>query len=284
MVHMMTDIFEKWFAEYTAEIRSHISTGKANTERGWSSKDIPAVLDEVDLKITHTYLVKEHCIEIAQWLGFTNEDIELAAIVGLFHDLGRFRQALNYGTMDDRITGLHGEMSADIFLNDAPKDGLTSDDIELISAALRYHNLYKVPCGLSQRTMMFCKLVRDGDKLDIFRFYVDSIKSVEKRIFRFIMSEEDGNYSTEMLEGVLSGKNLQVSGIRNKNDRKLVQVSLVFDMNFGYTLQKMLKENYLADFCGISSGTADRVMQKVYDYATQWMKERVALNIQKDKQ
>ncbi|MCL2399908.1 MAG: HD domain-containing protein [Defluviitaleaceae bacterium] len=276
---MVVDIFHNWFAGYTIEVRNQISdyynVSSDLTEWGWPVKDTSAVIDEVDLKITHTYQVIDNCVEIAKWLELPDRDIKLAKIIGMFHDLGRFRQALNYGTMDDRITGLHGEMSADIFLNDAPKDGLTSDDIEIIAASLRYHNLFKLPCGLSQRATLFCKLVRDGDKLDIFRFYIDCIKNTEKRNFRFIMSDGEGDYSPEMLEGVLNGKNLMVGGINNKNDRKLVQISLVYDMNFGYTFQKMLEKEYLAMFTGINNGTADNVMQKAYTYATEWMKERV---------
>lgn len=285
-------MYDDWFAGYTAEVRDRISGADIVqlaplTEWGWNVAEKPAVLDEVDLKIEHTYRVKDRCIEIARWLKLSDRDIELAATIGLFHDLGRFRQALRFGTMDDRVTGSHGQMSADIFLQDAPKGKLKGDEISVIADALKYHNVFKLPGSLKGRSLFFTQLARDGDKLDIFRFYTDKIDKKEKRGFRFIMSEEDGEYSPDMLEGVLCGKNLKVSGIRNKNDRKLMQISLVYDLNFGYSFQWMLEKDYLAIIAGVCGGSAadkslnpldplnpDETIQKVYNYATEWMKAR----------
>lgn len=250
-------MYEKWFAGYTAQICSRISG---------------ASLIEADLKTEHSYLVRDRCREIAQSLNLPERDIELATVIGLFHDLGRFRQALNFGTMDDRITGPHGEMSADVFREEAPKDGLSDEEIEIIDCALRYHNVFRLPQSLSGRPLLFTQIARDGDKLDIFRFYTDK---KESRGFRFIMSEEPGECSPEMLEGALNGENLRVSGIRNASDRKLMQVSLVYDLNFGYSFEWMLKKDYLAVITGVSDGTADTAMHRVYDYATSWIKKKL---------
>ena len=273
------DIYEKWFAGYTAEIRRCISGASVTqsgplTEWGWNFTELPSVLDEVDLKIEHTYLVRDRCKEIAEWLKLDARDIALASIIGLFHDLGRFRQALQFGTMDDRVTGSHGEMSANIFLYDVPKDTLNDDEISIISDALRYHNVFKLPKTLVKRNLLFTQLARDGDKLDIFRFYTDK---QEKRRFRFIMSEDPGEYSKAMLDGVLKGENLRISGIKNKNDRKLMQISLIYDMNFGYSFQWMLDKDYLAAITKADDHATDDAMQAVYAYATQWMAERISL-------
>jgi len=235
---------------------------------------LPAILDEVDLKIEHTYLVRKHCENIAGWLDLPEADVRLAAIIGLFHDLGRFRQAIQFGTMDDRVTGSHGQMSADIFMYDTPKDGLSDEEISIIADSLRFHNVFKLPGVLKGRTLLHTQLARDGDKLDIFRFYTDFS---EKRRFRFIMSEGEGEYSEDMLEGVLQGKNLKVSGIRNKNDRKLMQISLVYDINFGYSFKWMLEKDYLALIGSGPEGILDKKMEKVYNYATKWMEERAEL-------
>ena len=256
--------YEKYFNDYSKEMRSKTS--------GWP--DIQSVLDEVDLKIEHSYMVRDRCVKIAKWLKLPGRDTELAAIAGLYHDLGRFRQAREFGTMSDSITGSHGDMSADIFLNEALKDGLSPEEIELIADSIRWHNRFKLPENLPPRTTLFAKLVRDGDKLEIFNFYTDK---AEKRSFRFVMPTKDGDYSPEMLEGVLKGENLSVSGIRSKNDRKLMQISLLYDMNFGYSFRYMLEKDYLGLITGVTDGTADKVMKQVYDYAVEWMKERMDL-------
>ena len=272
-------MFEEWFAGYTADVRSRISGASVVrddplTEWGWKSEDLPAVLDEVDLKIEHTYRVRDRCSEIADWLKLSARGRELASAVGLLHDIGRFKQAIQFGTMDDRVTGSHGEMSADIFLRDAPDIGLNNEEKDIIANALRYHNVYKLP-ELTGRSLLFTQIARDGDKLDLFYFYIDK---TQKRGFRHIMSEDDGEYSPEMLEGVLNGKNLQISNIQNKNDRMLLQTSMIFDLNFGYSFRLMLKHDYLAHLTGVADGTADETMIKVYNYAVNRMKGAVDLN------
>ena len=270
---MNIESYEQWFAGYTTEVRSCISgasvtDGTPFTKWGWNISDKPSVLDEVDLKIEHTYNVKNRCKEIALWLNLSSRDVLLAEIIGLFHDLGRFRQSLQFGTMDDRITGSHGEMSADTFLCDTPKYDLTDEEIVIIADALRYHNVFKLPQALTGRPLLFARIARDGDKLDILRFYSDK---QETRGFRFIMSEEPGEYSKKLVEGALRGENLQIGDIKNRNDRKLVQMSLVYDINFGYSFRWILKKDYLAAI----AGEADEVIKKVCDYATDWMKERI---------
>ena len=44
--------------------------------------------DKIRLKITHTYGVVEYSRKIALRLGLPEEDVELAQIIGLLHDIG----------------------------------------------------------------------------------------------------------------------------------------------------------------------------------------------------
>ena len=46
--------------------------------------------DKVILKISHTYRVMERCQEIAASLNLDDENIQLAGLIGLLHDIGRF--------------------------------------------------------------------------------------------------------------------------------------------------------------------------------------------------
>ena len=188
---MNINTYEKWFAEYTTNIRNHIfitlDAGEEYTPWGWPVSGIPAVLDEFDIKIEHSQIVRNLSANIAKNLKLPDKDVNLAEIIGLCHDLGRFRQAINFGTMDDRITGSHGEMSADIFLHDTPNEAAVqpkadnfdvNENISLsvnknvVADALRYHNHFCLPNSLNERSLFFLKLIRDADKLDIFRFII----------------------------------------------------------------------------------------------------------------
>ena len=45
-----------------------------------------------ELKIVHTYHVAENAKEIAKKLNLSKEDIELAELIGILHDIGRFEE------------------------------------------------------------------------------------------------------------------------------------------------------------------------------------------------
>mgnify|MGYP003178858069 CR=1 FL=1 len=56
--------------------------------------------DKIRLKITHTYGVVEYSRKIALRLGLPEEDVELAQIIGLLHDIGRFEQIKRFDSFE----------------------------------------------------------------------------------------------------------------------------------------------------------------------------------------
>ena len=53
---------------------------------------------KVKLKIDHTYRVAALCARIAQSLALPPEDVDLAWLSGILHDVGRFEQLRRYNT------------------------------------------------------------------------------------------------------------------------------------------------------------------------------------------
>lgn len=56
--------------------------------------------DKVRLKIIHTYGVTEYSRQIAERLRLSEEDRELAQLIGLLHDIGRFEQLKRYDSFE----------------------------------------------------------------------------------------------------------------------------------------------------------------------------------------
>ena len=75
----------------------------------YDSKD-----EKVRLKIEHTYRVSSLCEQIAQSLDMEEADVDLAWLIGLLHDIGRFEQLKNYGTFNDEQSIDHAQYGADI--------------------------------------------------------------------------------------------------------------------------------------------------------------------------
>ena len=67
--------------------------------------------EKIKLKIVHTYGVMECSKKITEDMKLSAEDCELAQIIGLLHDIGRFEQLKCYnsfepGTMDHAAFGV----------------------------------------------------------------------------------------------------------------------------------------------------------------------------------
>ena len=123
------------------------------------------------LKYIHTGKVAENCECIAKSLELSEEDCDLAWEIGMLHDIGRFEQLRRFNTFFDNLSIDHAQFGADLLF----KDGLmtqfddSKENDELIEKAIRYHSLYRIPEDLTEREKMFCQIVRDADKVDIYR-------------------------------------------------------------------------------------------------------------------
>lgn len=138
---------------------------------------------KIRLKILHTYKVSELCGEIAADLlkpdkqqGETSvqKDIDLAWLMGMLHDIGRFEQVRRYHTLMDAASVSHAALGVEILFEEGMlKRFITAEpedpDVDVLRAAIAFHSDYRIPADLDERTRMFCQILRDADKIDIFR-------------------------------------------------------------------------------------------------------------------
>lgn len=175
---------------------------------------------KIKLKIDHTYRVADLCERIAKSLDLAQEDIDLAWLSGMLHDIGRFEQlrryhtfsdaqsidharfavellyedgliadyvpeismvkiAANAGAMGDGIDSADKEGAAEQMSGDGSSTGLSedmplSDVLQTLRIAIGEHSAYRIQEGLDERTQMFCHILRDADKVDIFRVICDT--------------------------------------------------------------------------------------------------------------
>ncbi len=129
---------------------------------------------KVWLKIEHSYKVCDIASQIGSSVDSVDKDVELAWFMGLLHDIGRFEQIKRYGTFLDAHSVDHAELGADILFKDGiigrfDTAGLPDDWSILTEKAIRLHNKLNLPTALSARERLFCDILRDADKVDIFR-------------------------------------------------------------------------------------------------------------------
>lgn len=132
---------------------------------------------KIALKIAHTYRVADNCEQIARSIGLTDEEVEFAWLSGMLHDIGRFEQVKRYNTFIDPESVDHAEFGADLLFGE---EGLIDDYIDnrdwdaMLEIVIRQHNKYRMDETISGKTLVFCNILRDADKVDIFRVNVET--------------------------------------------------------------------------------------------------------------
>ena len=206
--------------------RQHVQDVFGKYTDAYDSKD-----PKIALKIEHTYHVAEVADQVAHSLGLSQEDCDLAWILGMLHDVGRFEQVRRYGTFVDSQSIAHALMSCQVLfpedygveesvframpnghfgsLSDylIAGDGTNDDETEvgmegcaddnkvdtaldeksdgkgkgesdewrhIIKLAISVHSALRIPDDISEREAMFCNILRDADKVDIFRVNVET--------------------------------------------------------------------------------------------------------------
>ena len=136
--------------------------------------------EKYDLNNEHIKGKQEHSIrvmnisrQIAESLKLTPEEIEVATLIGLLHDIARFEQYKKYGTFKDLESIDHGDFGAEILEKDIRKYIENNKYDEIIIKAVKNHNKFKIEEGLTYEEELFAKIIRDADKLDLFYHSVE---------------------------------------------------------------------------------------------------------------
>ncbi len=193
--------------------------------------------DKINLKIIHTYGVVSASEAIATDLKLSSEDFQLAQLIALLHDIGRFRQLQLYHSFDDATTVDHAILGVEIlkgknFLREFIKED--SFD-ELIFTALYNHNTFAIAEDVKGRALLHSKIIRDADKLDNYR-----VKEVETFETLFDISAEE--LAEESITPKIFKEFMQHHLIK-KADRKthldmwLSYIAFMYDLNFEAALQ-----------------------------------------------
>lgn len=131
---------------------------------------------KVKLKIDHTYRVAVLCSRIAESLSLPQQDIDLAWLSGILHDVGRFEQLRRYNTFIDAQSVSHAALSVSVLFDEGRiRDYLDDTNADsLLRAAVEWHSAFRLPDSLDERTQRFCQILRDADKIDILRVNVET--------------------------------------------------------------------------------------------------------------
>lgn len=226
--------------------------------------------EKIKLKIDHTYRVAGLCQRIAESLGLSEPDVDIAWLLGMLHDIGRFEQIRCFGTFNDVQSVDHAEFGADLLF----KEGLIrkfaegyyeecelarsgneeaeqiiknnehhNKDTGLIEMAIRQHNKYRVKEDLTERQRMFCDILRDADKVDIFKVNAD----IPMEIIYDVTTEElkNGVITKEVLESFYKKETVLKSVRRSAVDNIVGHISLLFELVYKESYRQAKEQGYV---------------------------------------
>jgi len=223
------------------------------------------------LKEDHTQRTCEEIRYLAKELGLSGNHMRIAEVIALFHDIGRFEQFVKYRTYNDPRSVNHCLLGLEVLRRTKVLDGVAYPERQLIEKAVEYHGSRELPKDLDGECLLFSKLIRDADKIDVlyvvtdyYRQYADNPQG-----FKLELELPDGpGYSDEVVKGLLRGRRIDYSELRTLNDMKLCQLGWVYDVNFAPTLKRIKQRRLLEMLVDFLPKTKDieRVKEKIFEY------------------
>jgi len=237
------EIFKDWFSEYTRTFYTDNAEDRRN----------------IDLKVRHTSFVCENIVGIAKEEHLSDNDLMLAETAALFHDLGRFLQYSRYKTFRDSISVNHGRLGAEILGKENILRHLPLHEQQLIMNTVKFHNAFEVPSFEDQQNVLFLQLIRDADKLDIWRIFAEYYESPEEEQTSAVgLGLPDlPDYSKTVLSCLYDKKLATLSGLKTLNDFRLMQLSWVYDLNFRHSFRLMAERAYIQKIAAVLPQTEE---------------------------
>ena len=220
-----------WFQRFVATFRAGSPAGQRN----------------YDLKVEHTLRVCEIMERLSASLDHSPEERSLASAIAICHDVGRFPQYRDFGTFNDATSTNHAALSVQTLINEGVLAVLDDDSRGLLVQSVALHNAFVLQGDLPPHARRFALLIRDADKLDIWRVMIEYCTAPrEERASAVIWELPDtGSCSDRALEEVAAGRMLNRSLLKTVDDFKLLQLSWAFDLNFSESFRMVLERGYL---------------------------------------
>jgi len=236
-----------WFEDYTSGFYS----------------DEPMVQQNMMLKAEHTRRVCEVILIIGGSLDLSSEDLSIAEICALLHDIGRFEQYKQYRTFLDLKSKDHAALGADVIQNLHVLDSIEPETAEVIVRTIKFHNHLVLPGNQTLRGLLFLKLLRDADKVDIWRVVTEYYHRSGNQRNRSIELDlpDEPQVSDAVYDALMNETLVQMSDLKTLTDLKLLQMGWVYDLNFPMTFRIVQKRRVLESIRDALPTTSSRVKE-----------------------
>ena len=194
-------------------------------------------------KFEHSFRVMENAKNIAESLNLNNEKIEIATLIGLLHDIGYFEQIKVNNILKENRKIDHGDLGVKILQkNDYIRRYIEEDKYDnIIFKAIKNHNKFKIEDGLSEEELLFSKIIRDADKLDIFYEGAEMFWTKDEQRDEVNNSIITAEAQNAFIKHIHSDR----KDIKTKVDSIINFIAMMFDIHYKYDFEVIKREDYI---------------------------------------
>ncbi len=252
--------FERWYGEYAA---------------GFYKDDV-FVNANLRLKEEHTRRVCGEMSYLTGALGLSESQRVVGETIALFHDLGRYEQFTQYRTFSDAKSAPHGPLAVEVLERHNVLVDVEPRRRTVIEQAIMLHAVRELADDLDEDILLYCQLIRDADKLDIYYLVteVDTMPPDDPQASVMINWFPRGEgYSPEVIEAIRAREHIDYATLKTNIDMKLMELAWVYDFNFQATFARVKRNQYFEKI--IAMLPADEDIAEVARQVTTYRDERL---------
>lgn len=188
---------------------------------------------KIELKRQHTYRTIDIAKQVAKSINLKQEDIELAELIALLHDIARFEQLKQFNTYNDLISFDHADYGVKLLFEDGLIRKFIREDQydEIIFKAIKNHNKYEIEKGLNEKELLHAKIIRDADKTDIYACYVRDIEENRGALYQYDEIAKQ-KVTPEVLQIFLNHQLINRIYPKNEIDKVVTALAFIYDYHF----------------------------------------------------
>ena len=234
--------------------------------------------DKVKHKLQHTFYVVDNAEYLSKKLGLSAEEIELAKLIALFHDFGRFYEARDYQSFREDLHKMdHATLGVKLLFN----DNLIKSFIDnrkydgIMKKAIENHSKYILDTSnMTKDEILHCKIIRDADKLDSFR-----AKTVSDVYTMANITRKDIEYSVisaKIYNDFMNEKTILSKDRKTGLDIWVSYIAFIFGFYFKESLEVVRNKDYiniLVDRFNYKNSVAKIQMEDIRNKANNYIKQ-----------
>lgn len=204
-------------------------------------------------KYFHSLKTMELCKDLATMLGiFSEEEIVVCELIGLFHEIGSFDQNPEFHIINDNED--YTNKTLEILFTNGIIRKITPDTTYdgIIKFAIYSLNKNGYPNNLEPKIIHFCNVLKDCHKIETFRLSIN---------YPYLDTRMNNYPSALAYNEFKLFRKIEDKLTENNADEVLLVLSNIFSLNYRYSYYVVKQEKYISKLIEALSFTDDNIQR-----------------------